>query len=248
MRIKVISLSTSTDRRNSIRNQFQQLQTPFEFFDAVTPKDALKHVHHYNDNEFFLNSGRSATEAEIACYASHLALWRQCAKQNQPYLILEDDALLDESFPTGLLVAASQIRKLGFIRVSLPDVSTALAIDHLGPFKIQYCRRVPLLALGYAVSPQAAARLAAAAATVEEPVDKFMQRFWRHRQPVFAVTPPFIHLTPLADESDIGARARTRYGLSTWMLRAARKTQNSFLRTVYNFSFVNSAMRGRAIF
>ncbi len=248
MKIKVISLATSTKRRSSIRKQFQQLETPFEFFDAITPRHALEHVHHYDDSEFFLNAGRSATEAEIACYASHLALWRQCAEEDQPYLILEDDAKLDETFLTGLLVAASQIRKLGFIRVSLPDIGTSLSIDHLGPFEIQYCRRVPLLALGYAVSPEAAAGLAASAGTVEEPVDKFMQRFWRHGQPVFAVTPAFVHLTHLAGDSDIGARVRRKYGLSAWMLRAARKTENAIMRTLYNVSFLNSALRGRATF
>jgi len=243
MKIKVISLTSSTARRRSIRRQFERLETPFEFFDAVTPGDALKYVHRYDEDEFFLNSGRPATETEIACYASHLALWRQCADERHPYLILEDDAKLGDSFLTGLFVAASQIYRLGFIRVSLPNIGTALAIDRLGPFDIQYCRRVPLLALGYAVSPQAAGRLADAAATVEEPVDKFMQRFWRHGQPVFAVTPPFVRLAPVADESDIGSRKRPRNDLSTWMKRATRKAQNSILRTAYNFRFTHSALR-----
>ncbi len=244
MKIKVISLASSAHRRASIRRQFSRLETPFEFFGAVTPGEALQHVHGYDENEFLLNCGRPATDAEIACYASHLALWRMSAEEGEPYLILEDDARLDESFLAGLLVAASQIRKLGFIRVSLPTVETSLTLDQIGPFNIQYCRRVPLLALGYGVSPEAAARLAQAAPTVEEPVDKFLQRFWRHGQPVFAVMPPFVHLTPLAYESDIGKRTRPKYGVATWLLRAARKSQNSISRTLYNVGFINRALRG----
>jgi len=246
MKIKVISLLSSTKRRQSIQRQFQKLEVRFDFFDAVTPDQAREHVHHYDEKEFFLNSGRYATETEIACYASHLALWKQCAEDREPYLILEDDAKLDASFLSGLLVAASQVNKLGFIRVSLPNTGTALAINRIGPFDIQYCRRVPLLALGYALSPTAARRLANAASVVEEPVDKFMQRFWRHGQPVYAVTPPFVHLTALADESVIGTRLRPKFCLSTWMSRAARKTQNSLLRTAYNFNFIHSALRGHA--
>jgi glycosyl transferase, family 25 len=244
MKIKVISLATSSHRRASIRNQFARLDTPFEFFDAITPTEAMNHVHGYDENEFLLNCGRPATDAEIACYASHLALWRMSAEENQPFLILEDDARLGESFLAGLLVAASRIRKLGFIRVSLPTAETCLTLDQLGPFNIQYCRRVPLLALGYGVSPEAAARLAHAAPIVEEPVDKFIQRFWRHGQPVFAVMPPFVHLTPLAYESDIGIRMRPRYRPSTWLMRAARKSRNSISRAIYNFGFLNRALRG----
>jgi len=246
MKIKVISLVSSTERRESIRRQFEILDVRFDFFDAVTPDHAREHVHHYDEKEFFLNCGRYAIESEIACYASHLALWKQCAKAEDPYLILEDDAKLDSSFLSGLLVAASQIDQLGFIRVSLPDTVTTLAINRVGPFDIQYCRRVPLLALGYVLSPSAARRLATAATVVEEPVDKFMQRFWRHGQPVYAVTPPFVHLTALADESVIGTRLRPKYTLSSWLLRAVRKVQNSTLRMTYNFIFMHSALRSRA--
>ena len=244
MKIKVISLASSTARRNSIRSQLERLDVPFEFFDAITPETAQQHVHHYDEKEFFKNCGRYATGPEIACYASHLTLWRQCANDGRPYLILEDDAKLDATFMAGLLVAASQINRLGLIRVSLPETTTALSVTHLGPFDIEYCRRVPLLALGYAISSQAATRLASAAAIVEEPVDKFMQRIWHHGQPVYAMTPPFVRLTRLAGDSDIGARTRPRHGLSIWTIRAMRKGRNSVLRTIYNLAYMHRVLRG----
>lgn len=236
MKIKVISLSTSVCRRDSIRQQLHKMDAPFEFSDATTPEDSLQHIHHYDEHEFLLNCGRSATAGEIACYASHLALWEQCAEGENPYLILEDDAALDQSFLAGLLVVASQIRKRGLIRVSLPDVDDSVTIDDLGRFKIRYCRRVPLLALGYALSPEAASRLAHTGKTVEEPVDKYMQRFWRHQQPVYAMTPAIVRLADVATESDIGERRRPHYGLSTWLQRAGRKIENSVARARFNLS------------
>lgn len=243
MKIKVISLRNSARRRDSIRRQFEKLETPFEFFDAITPGDARHHVRGYDRREFFRNCGRYATETEIACYASHLVLWRRCADEGLPYLILEDDARLDSTFQAGFLAATSQIRKLGFIRVSLPRIKTPLLIGHLGPFDIQYCRRAPLLALGYAIAPLSAKRLAHAAAIVEEPVDKFVQRFWHHGQPIFALTPPFVSLADVADESDIGTRSRSQFGARVWLVRAPRKIRNSILRTAYNVRFVQSLSR-----
>ena len=237
MKIKVISLSSSIRRRDNIREQLRKLDTPFEFSDAVTAAAALRHIHHYDEQEFLLNCGHSATAMEIGRYASHLALWQQCAAGGDPYLILEDDAEFDELFLAGLLVLASQIQRRGLIRVSLPQVNDSLAIDDLGKFEIRYCRRVPLLALGYALSPDAAARLVRAGRVVEEPVDKFMQRFWRHGQPVYAMCPAIVRPAPVAKESSIAERGRQKFGLSTWLRRTARKAQNSIARVRFNTSY-----------
>ena len=237
MRIKVISLSTSIRRRRSIEEQLRTLDAPFEFSDAITAEDALKHIHHYDEPEFRLNCGRSATATEIACYASHLALWQQCGNGKDPYLILEDDAELDATFMAGLLVVASQIQRRDLIRVSVPTVDDSLIIGDFGRFTIRYCRRSPLLALGYAISPKAAARLAHGGKIVEEPVDKYMQRFWRHGQPVYAICPPIVRHAPVADESDIGARHRPHYRFSTWIRRAARKAENTVARTRFNLHY-----------
>ena len=243
MKIKVISLESATDRRSSIERQFRRLDTKFDFFDAVTPETSAIHIHGYDEQEFITNCGRAATDAEIACYASHLALWRRCVEENESFLILEDDAHLDESFATGALITAFRVRELGLVRVSLPGLKTSTVIERLGPFEIHYCRRSPLLALGYAISPAVAQQFVARGRNVEEPVDKFMQRFWRHGQPVFAVTPPFVRLAAIADESVIGTRVRPRYCLSTWLLRAVRKTQNSLARAAYNVSFLTGSRR-----
>jgi len=237
MKIKVISLRDSRDRRRDIKRQFKQIDMPFEFFDAITPADAHRHVDRYDQHEFFRNCGRYATPPEIACYASHLALWRDCADGQSPYLILEDDARLEDPFAAGLLVAACQIDRLGFIRISLPRLKNSTPIDRLGPFEVRYCRSVPLLALGYVLSPAGALKLLDAGATVNEPVDKFMQRFWRHKQPVFAITPPVVTLGALAAESDIGVRTRHAYGVLTWLRRAMRKMQNTAGRTAFNLGY-----------
>lgn len=233
MRIRVISLPASNRRRENISAQFRLLHLPFAFFDAITGRDALLHVHHYNDREFIRNSGRSATANEIGCYASHLALWRQCAAGDEPFLILEDDARLRKGFASGLNVVAEHIAKLGLIRVSVPETRSAYKIERLRDFEIRYCRRVPLLAVGYAISPTAAARLISCGTVVKEPVDKFIQRFWLHDQPVHALQPQIVRPDDIADDSDIGERLRPNYGVLVWANRLLRKSENSVRRDLY---------------
>ncbi len=210
----------------------------YEFFDAITPARAPSLVAGYDESEFVLNCGRGATDREIACYASHLQLWRQCAASGQPLLILEDDAQLSRSFRPGLRVIAQHITRYGVIRAALPLPKYSNHIVSQGAFALRYCRRVPLQALGYALSPVAAAQLARAGATIEEPLDKFLQRFWRHGLRIYALFPAIVEHSRLARVSDIGDRSRARYDVSTRLRRVVRKSANSLSRAYSNLAFL----------
>lgn len=234
MKIMVISLTQSAQRRANIVAQFRKLRLPFEFFDAISGRDALKHVHHYDDREFVLNCGRSAAANEIGCYASHLALWRQCTAEQEAFLILEDDAYLSTAFPDGLELVANRINRKGFIRVSTPETNSYLESDFLADFEVRRCRRVPLLAIGYAISPAIAAKLASRGTIVREPVDKYLQRYWLHKQSVFALQPAVVAPGENAACSDIGTRSKPAASLGLWAQRALRKTENSIRRDLYS--------------
>ncbi len=234
MKCYVISLRRSERRRASIRKQLESAHTDFEFFDAISGSEALDHVHHYDDAEFIRNCGRSATANEIGCYASHLALWGQCASGGEDFLILEDDARLDPAFQHGFCITRQRVARWGLLRLSGPYPRWSRSAERNGPFDIRRCQRVPLLALAYAISPQAAASLHAAGGVVDEPVDKFMQRFWRHRQTIAALNPPIVHASTLAAQSDIGNRQRPSYGFRLWIQRLLRKTGNSIMRELFN--------------
>ena len=234
MKIVVISLKTSERRRASIQKQLADAGLSFEFFDAVSGHDALDHVHHYDDAEFIRNCGRSATANEIGCYASHLAVWERCAESQEPCLILEDDARLDPGFVHGFGLIKRRIGQLGLVRACGPFPDWSNSVEQSGPFDIRRCQRVPLLALAYALTPQAAARLVTAGSIVDEPVDKFIQRFWRHKQGVVALHPPIVHASTLECESEIGRRSRPDYTLRMWLIRLRRKCSNSLFREIYN--------------
>ncbi len=234
MDIRVISLKGSARRRASVIRQFASQNIEFEFFDAITPHHAPRYVSGYDESEFVLNCGRAATDREIACYASHLELWRHCAGASRPFLILEDDARLTRSFREGLSALKRQVASRGLIRAALPLPAYSTPVLREDGFALHYCRRVPLQALGYALSPFAAARLAEAGGTVEEPVDKFLQRFWRHGQRVYALMPAIVEHSSLAEDSDIGTRQRPEYDMAMRLRRMIRKSTNSLARTYMN--------------
>lgn len=237
MDVRVISLESSSLRRASIATQFAAFDMAYEFFDAVTPRGAPAHVDGYDESEFLLNCGRVATDAEVACYASHLELWRQCAAADRPYLILEDDARLTRSFRDGLPALERWVFECGLVRAALPLPRQSAPVARRDSFALHYCRRVPLQALGYAVSPEAARRLARAGGTIEEPVDKFLQRFWRHGQRVYALLPAIVEHSSLADISDIGERVRHDYDVAIRLRRLIRKSGNAVARACSNATF-----------
>ncbi|MFP4793962.1 glycosyltransferase family 25 protein [Pasteurella multocida] len=90
----VISLSSSVERRQHIRNQFSQKNIPFQFFDAISPSPLLDQL----VLQFFPSlADSSLTEGEKACFISHLSLWHKCVEDNLPYVIVfEDDIVLGE--------------------------------------------------------------------------------------------------------------------------------------------------------
>lgn len=94
MQIQVISLATALERRNHIQNEFGKQKVEFDFFDALTPDKAevLSKELGLNYTENRLSAG------ELACFMSHVALWKKMLDENIPYMtIFEDDVYLGEN-------------------------------------------------------------------------------------------------------------------------------------------------------
>lgn len=90
----VISLSENNDKRRAhIINEFSQKKVPFEFFDAITPRD----------NEFLLQKygldkiDTELSSVEISCFLSHYQLWQHMLEEELPFIgVFEDDIYLGE--------------------------------------------------------------------------------------------------------------------------------------------------------
>lgn len=93
----VISLTSATQRREHITNEFSRQNIPFVFFDAVNWKETPSHPYLSQKLNKLLSQTDKLSEGEKGCLASHLALWQKCIDLNLPYIcIFEDDVILSQ--------------------------------------------------------------------------------------------------------------------------------------------------------
>jgi glycosyl transferase family 25 len=101
MKIYVINLERSLDRRNFMASQLRGLGLDFEFFPAVDGKAlSEKEISENCDFRWMKRyEGREMTRGEIGCALSHLGVYRKMTRDNvAAALILEDDACLPADF------------------------------------------------------------------------------------------------------------------------------------------------------
>lgn len=95
MKNYVISLTTATDRREHIINEFGEQGIEFEFFDAITPD--LIEITCQKLGIDLINNQR-LSNGEKAVFLSHVCLWQKMIDENIEYLaIFEDDVYLGEN-------------------------------------------------------------------------------------------------------------------------------------------------------
>ena len=101
MKIFIISLVDSANRRAKISHQLNTLNLKFEFFDAV---DARKSVPKEFENRIDRvlakkRLKRNITNGELGCALSHALLYEKIINENLKHtFIFEDDAIIDNAF------------------------------------------------------------------------------------------------------------------------------------------------------
>ncbi len=95
MDIFIINLTSSIKRREFQEKQLSSLKLDYQIIHAMSTKDIDNNTYknHYYDWQ------RPLKNTEVACYYSHKLAWHKIIKNNQPALILEDDALLSKCVP-----------------------------------------------------------------------------------------------------------------------------------------------------
>lgn len=91
----VISLTSATDRREHITQEFHRQGIDFDFFDAITPND-LEKIGQFLGID--LNNNKILSNNELSCFCSHICLWKKAIDDNLDYItIFEDDIHLGEN-------------------------------------------------------------------------------------------------------------------------------------------------------
>lgn len=192
MRIYVISLPTALKRRKNTRVAFENASITFEFFNAIKPEQAMDQFVSVDSAQILLNAGRNMTPSEIACYASHKAMWQRCVDLDEPILILDDDVAPTIEWPSGLAALRTQLPVCGFVRLDpARKHRESLKFQHKG-FNFIRLLRCPFGAHAYAITPGTAARFLAHSVNLSAPVDVFIKQFWCHGVPLYRQEPALI--------------------------------------------------------
>lgn len=88
--ILIINLAQSSDRLQAQKMQFAKLGLSFDRLPAVQVEDIDDKDHHNAQQK----APRLLKKSELACLYSHKTAWQKVASSDEPWLILEDDAVL----------------------------------------------------------------------------------------------------------------------------------------------------------
>ncbi len=216
MRVVVISLPASNERRTAISSQFADAELDCEFLDGIDGNTAGSALFESIDTDaYLLNTGRGPSNGEIGCFASHKAAWQRCVDINEPIVVLEDDATLLDNFPQALKTAGLLINDFGFIRLQHLRNYAKAPVKEAGGFTLYYCEKYAHGAVGYAISPAAANHLLRNSYSLTAPVDKFLQNFWQHELPLYCLLPESVEPGPLNAASTIAGRDKP--GIDVWL-------------------------------
>ena len=95
MKALVINLDGSLERMAFQRNQLNKLNIDFTRLSAVLMTNDRDKIY----QKHYANWERPLSLSEVACFFSHKKAWETVIKENQPKLILEDDAYLSDNVP-----------------------------------------------------------------------------------------------------------------------------------------------------
>lgn len=239
MKILVISLPESTERRQWAEGQLSALGLSFEFIDGIdgrTSRDPL--LQRYREREFILNYGRPALPGELGCYASHYLAWQRCVELGEPVLVLEDDFKPLDRFMDALEVCGQHITAHGFIRLETTGDKPASTVFTQDGFTLVKYLKGAQGTLCYAISPSVASTFMSYSQTFDYPVDVFVRNFWYHKIPLFGLKPYTATASDIALNSYIGNR-RERYhkSIGTRLHRSARKLKAILKTGVENLRY-----------
>ena len=224
MKTFIINIKQAHTRREHMARVMAQTEIDFEFFPAITPADEPLHYFAGLDNwTFLLETGRNAPrDGEIACYASHLLLWKKCMELNEPISILEDDVEPTADFARIYPALRPLVLQYGFIRLdtpmqqpnyfsrNIPADATPVPILQTATLQLAHPTYVSLGTGAYAISPAAAALLIKASRKLSCPVDNFLRRTWKHKQPIVYIDPLLFQLAASSKLSQLSDRATDR--------------------------------------
>jgi len=237
LKIFVISLPSSRERRALVAQKLGARNLPFDFIDAVDGRvDKHPYLDNYDEASFLVHRRRRAAPGELGCYVSHLLAWEKSVELNEPIVVLEDDFQLTPDFEAGLDYVSRFADQVSFVRLEPLEKHTVFTSDKSAGFSLVKQLDVGMCMTGYVITPQGARKLLAHARTIRAPIDLFLKYTFDHGELIHAVVPHGVY--PTHEDSVIGIDVRNQRekGFVLGLKRFAYKTFYRFANLFTNLA------------
>ncbi|WP_246034875.1 glycosyltransferase family 25 protein [Polaribacter aestuariivivens] len=189
-KVYYINLDKSLERRNFMENQFKKLNIPLTRMPAVygkeLPQDFLKKAKsQFNIFTHYPN----LNDGEIGLTKTYFDLWKIIGTQKEDFaIILEDDALLTDSFFEDLELLLKSITKNTFL-----DISGRKGFYEINSTEFTSTFLVPSLqTTGQIIGKKAAEILFKNLNTYYAPIDVLKQDVFKHKTPVLTTNKCYV--------------------------------------------------------
>ena len=239
--IFIISLPRAQERRVTMAAQMNALGLPYTFVDGVDGQ-ALDLPNHpaYARAKRLLLCGTELTPGELGCLLSHRAACERILELGLPAaVVLEDDAILDASFPTVVQALCRSIVPWDMVpflaRAKTARLSRSIA-PLCGPHMLSRPYGTPGGTYGYMLTAHAAARMVTLLQRNWLPVDFVQSRVWQSGLDVLSVVPSPVRYDRTLPSFIDKARWDETCQATGWrrvlhpFARAAWKTQMAFCK------------------
>lgn len=191
MRIFVISLISSEDRREYMKQEMGKHVIAFEFFDAIKIKNRgeLDNYDWAYREKFF---GRQMSNGEIGCYLSHLTLWRKCVELNETICIIEDDVRIVADDFNGAVAKLASVLDVDIIKIGGVFPRKFFNYKKVGNIQLVKYWFDNMGTQGYIITPAAAKVLIQNFTKIKAPVDDCLANYATHGLNIVAVEPKIL--------------------------------------------------------
>jgi glycosyl transferase family 25 len=195
----VISLPDST-RFRVLERSLDGFRIPFKKIDAINAAkiDASRLADLYDEGRSIRRIGRPMSRGEIGSALSHRKVWDIIVKQNfTRALVLEDDAIIDETFCSFLRNIELIRDEVGFLSLfAKRGVVFRRPTANIGEFGVHATIKGLTGMVGYVITRNYARRLLALGSRVEAPVDWFEN--WSMGTPYLVFPMPVSHANDIS--------------------------------------------------
>ena len=236
--IFVISLAAVHERRNFMEQQLNAQKIPFEFFDAI---DGRVNDHYlfkkYNKEKRLKQKGNELARGELGCFASHYLLWERCVALNTPIVIIEDDAVIFDSFMSFYKNIESFTKKSSYLRLFVNNNNKPYkVIGKINEYDLVRYLKGPRATRGYLITPFAAKAFINHAQEWIWPVDDYMDMSWIHKIQCQGIMPGVIQGEGAGFISTIADSRvhKNKKKLVTKLVRELYNLRNKVMDFIYN--------------